>query len=238
MEKIRINRFLAACSVASRRKSEEIISAGKVRVNGRVVTDLAFKVDPENDRVSVYGKEISLSNENVYYILNKPAGVISASRSKYGEKTVVDLIDDSSHRLFPVGRLDKDTTGLIIITNDGDLTYRLTHPKYEKKKTYEALVKGKITSKELERLKKGVVLDGKKTARAGVRLVGLKGNNSIVEISLVEGRKRQVKRMFEKVSHPVLKLKRTAESGLTLGDLREGEYRKLTKKEIRELLKK
>ena len=171
-------------------------------------------------------------------MLNKPSGVISAASSKYGEKTVVDLIGDKKYRLFPVGRLDKDTTGLIILTNDGDLTNFLTHPSFEMEKSYEALVKGHITSSELDKLKKGVMLDGKKTARAKLRLIKKKGNNSLVEITLTEGRKRQVKRMFERVGHSVLTLKRTMEGGLNLGDLKEGESRLLSKKEIKKLYEK
>ena len=149
----------------------------------------------------------------------------------------MDLLGKKEHRLFPVGRLDKDTTGLIILTNDGDFAYKLTHPKYEKEKTYEALVKGKVDSKALDKLKQGVVIDGKKTSRAKVRLVKMIGVNSLVEITLIEGRKRQVKKMCEKVGHKVIKLNRTMENGLSLGDLEVGEYRKLTKNEVSKLLK-
>ncbi|RGD74607.1 pseudouridine synthase [Anaerofustis stercorihominis] len=236
-EKMRINKYLASCGVASRRKCEEIISRGKVTVNGEVVKELGTIINVEKDLVKVYGKEVSLDTKKVYYMLNKPQGVISASKSKYGEETVVDLLGKKEHRLFPVGRLDKDTTGLIILTNDGDFAYKLTHPKYEKEKTYEALVKGKVDSKSLDKLKQGVVIDGKKTSRAKVRLVKMIGVNSLVEITLIEGRKRQVKKMCEKVGHKVIKLNRTMENGLSLGDLEVGEYRKLTKNEVSKLLK-
>ena len=236
-EKMRINKYLASCGVASRRKCEEIISRGKVTVNGEVVKELGTIINVEKDLVKVYGKEVSLDTKKVYYMLNKPQGVISASKSKYGEETVVDLLGKKEHRLFPVGRLDKDTTGLIILTNDGDFAYKLTHPKYEKEKTYEALVKGKVDSKSLDKLKQGVVIDGKKTSRAKVRLVKMIGVNSLVEITLIEGRKRQVKKMCEKVGHKVIKLNRTMENGLSLGDLEIGEYRKLTKNEVSKLLK-
>ena len=236
-EKMRINKYLASCGVASRRKCEEIISRGKVTVNGEVVRELGTIINVEKDLVKVYGKEVSLDTKKVYYMLNKPQGVISASKSKYGEETVVDLLGKKEHRLFPVGRLDKDTTGLIILTNDGDFAYKLTHPKYEKEKTYEALVKGKVDSKSLDKLKQGIVIDGKKTSRAKVRLVKMIGVNSLVEITLIEGRKRQVKKMCEKVGHKVIKLNRTMENGLSLGDLEIGEYRKLTKNEVSKLLK-
>ncbi|MCR2032314.1 pseudouridine synthase [Anaerofustis stercorihominis] len=236
-EKMRINKYLASCGVASRRKCEEIISRGKVTINGEVVRELGTIINVKKDLVKVYGKDVSLDTKKVYYMLNKPQGVISASKSKYGEETVVDLLGKKEHRLFPVGRLDKDTTGLIILTNDGDFAYKLTHPKYEKEKTYEALVKGKVDSKALDKLKQGVVIDGKKTSRAKVRLVKMIGVNSLVEITLIEGRKRQVKKMCEKVGHKVIKLNRTMENGLSLGDLEVGEYRKLTKNEVSRLLK-
>ncbi len=236
-EKMRINKYLASCNVASRRKCEDIILSGKVTLNGKIVKELATMVDVKKDKVTVFGKPVELDNSKVYYMLNKPAGVISASKSKYGEETVVDIIGKKQHRLFPVGRLDKDTTGLIILTNDGDFAYKLTHPKYEKEKTYEALVKGNIDSKGLERLKKGVVIDGRKTSRAKVRLLKMVGNNSLLEITIIEGRKRQVKKMCERVGHKVLKLKRTMENGLSLGDLEIGEYRKLTKNEVNKLLR-
>lgn len=236
-EKMRINKYLASCGVASRRKCEEIIQKGKVTLNGEVVRQLGTMIDVKKDIVKVYGKQVSFDNKKVYYMLNKPSGVISASKSKYGEETVVDLIGQKEHRLFPVGRLDKDTTGLIILTNDGDFAYKLTHPKYEKEKTYEALVKGNVDSKSLERLKKGVVVDGKKTAKAKVRLIKMIGNNSLLEISIIEGRKRQVKKMCENVGHKVLKLHRTMENGLGLGNLEEGEYRKLTANEVKKLLR-
>ncbi|WP_290771716.1 pseudouridine synthase [Anaerofustis sp.] len=236
-EKMRINKYLASCGIASRRKCEEIIQKGKVTLNGEVVRQLGTMIDVKKDIVKVYGKQVSFDNKKVYYMLNKPSGVISASKSKYGEETVVDLIGQKEHRLFPVGRLDKDTTGLIIITNDGDFVYKLTHPKYEKEKTYEALVKGNVDSKSLERLKKGVVVDGKKTAKAKVRLIKMIGNNSLLEISIIEGRNRQVKKMCENVGHKVLKLHRTMENGLGLGNLEEGEYRKLTANEVKKLLR-
>ncbi len=237
-EKMRINRYLSSCGVCSRRKAENLILLGEVSVNGKRVKDLATVIDTENDEVRLRGKVIKIEDTKVYYMLNKPSGVISAASSKYGEKTVVDLIGDKKYRLFPVGRLDKDTTGLIILTNDGDLTNFLTHPSFEMEKSYEALVKGHITSSELDKLKKGVMLDGKKTARAKLRLIKKKGNNSLVEITLTEGRKRQVKRMFERVGHSVLTLKRTMEGGLNLGDLKEGESRLLSKKEIKKLYEK
>lgn len=236
-EKMRINKYLASCNVASRRKCEEIISKGKVEVNGQVIKELGTIIDTKKDKVKVYGKLVNIDGKKVYYMLNKPSGVISASKSKYGETTVVDLIDKKEHRLFPVGRLDKDTTGLIILTNDGDFAYKLTHPKFEKAKTYEAKIKGRIDSKGIQRLEKGVSIDGRKTAKAKVKLIKMIGSNSLLEITLIEGRKRQVRKMCERVGHEVLQLKRISENGLQLKDLEEGQYRKLTKNEIAKLLR-
>ncbi len=237
-ELIRINKYLASCKVASRRKSEEIISRGKVKVNGVVIKDLSTMIDPKKDIVEVYGKNVKQDTSKVYYMLNKPSGVISASYSKYGEKTVIDIIKDKDHRLFPVGRLDKETTGLIIITNDGDLAYHLTHPKFERPKTYEAVVSGKVDSKALQKLEKGVKIEGKRTAKANVKLLKIiGGSNSLLEITIIEGRKRQVRKMCEWVGHKVIELKRVSECGLSLGELEEGEFRKLSKKEVLQLLK-
>lgn len=237
-EKIRINKYLALSGVASRRKCEDIILSGKVKVNGVVVKDLATYINCDKDLVTVNEKTIKKQEEKVYYLLNKPEGVISASNSKYKEKTVVDLIDDDNHRLFPVGRLDKDTTGVILITNDGDFAYKLTHPKFEKEKTYEALVKGKVEGKDIRKLEKGVVVDGKVTAGSKARLVKIvNSKNSIIEITLIEGRNRQVKKMCKCIGHEVLKLKRIKEGSIELGNLKEGEYRPLKKSEIRDLMR-
>lgn len=231
---MRINQYLAACGVASRRKSEELILAGKVSVNGQIVCDLSFRVDKAHDVVVCQGNTLSLTTQKEYYMLHKPKGVISAAISKYKEPTVVDLVD-SDARLFPVGRLDKDTTGLILLTNDGDLAYKMTHPKFEKSKTYEALVHGHLVQKDMDALRGGVVLEGKRTAPAKLRLICKKKENSLFEITLTEGRKRQVRNMFRSVGHRVLELKRTKECGLELGALQEGEWRPLKAWEIKKL---
>ena len=168
----------------------------------------------------------------VYYALNKPKDVISAVSSRHHETTVVDLIANENRRIFPVGRLDKDTEGLIILTNDGDLAYHLTHPKFEKSKTYEALLHGRLDSKAILKLSNGIVIEGKKTAKASVRLLKMIKGNSLIQITLKEGRNRQIRKMGKSIGHSVISLRRTEEDGIKLGNLAVGEYRKLTNKEI------
>jgi len=232
---LRINRYLASCNVASRRKCEEIILSGQVKVNGELIRDLSYQIDEKNDQVSVRGKIVEYKEDFVYYILNKPEGVISAVSSRFDEPTVTQLIHDEPRRIYPVGRLDKDTEGLIFLTNDGDLSYRLTHPKFEKTKVYEALLKGRIDERGLTKLSKGVMLDGRKTSDAQVVLLKMIKGDSLIRISIREGRNRQIRRMCEMIGHPVVRLKRIEEAGLRLGELKPGEYRKLNKNEIKKL---
>lgn len=233
---MRINRYLAACNVDSRRKCEEIILSGKVTVNGNIVTDLAYQINEEVDKVTINGKPVSFKEDFVYYMLNKPIGVISAVSSKFDEVTVVQLIKEEKKRIYPVGRLDKDTEGLIFLTNDGDFSYQLTHPKFEKSKVYEALLKGKAEDKDFRKLAKGVLIDGKRTAEAKVELIKMIRGDTLIRITIKEGRNRQIRRMCEIIGHPVQKLKRIEEGGLALGDLKPGEYRSLSKTEIKKLI--
>ena len=233
---MRINKYLSTCGVASRRKCEDIITSGSVTVNGLVVTDLAYQIDEKKDVVLVGKKQVQLEVSNVYYLLNKPKDVICAVSSKHKETTVVSLIKDEERRIFPVGRLDKDTEGLIFITNDGDFAYKLTHPKFEKTKTYEALLRGKVDDKDIKKLSKGVLIDGKLTCEARIELKKMIKGNSLLHITIREGRNRQIRRMCEIIAHPVLELKRISEGGVNLGELKTGEYRKLTKNEIKKLL--
>lgn len=229
---MRINKYLAQCGVASRRKCDELITRGGVTVNGSVMTDFSYQVNASCDKVCVDGKEVTSSEKYVYFMLNKPKGVISAAVSKYGEPTVVDLIKEDCGRIYPVGRLDKDTEGLIFLTNDGDFSYCVTHPKFGHEKKYEAVVKGNIDSKKLEKLKKGLILDGRKSVFESVTLIGKKNNASIISVTLGEGRNRQIRRMCELIGNPVLTLKRVEECGIPLGELKSGEYRTLKKSEI------
>ncbi len=235
---MRINKYLAGCGVGSRRKCEEYIMQGRIKVNGQLVTEFAVDVDERKDEVTMDGKLLKYEQQAVYYMLNKPKGVISAASGKYGETTVVDLIEGEENRIYPIGRLDKDTTGLIFLTNDGSLSYKLTHPKFEKEKTYEALLKGKLDQDDMNKFRKGIMSEGEKLTASNVRLLRMVKGNSLVMITLKEGKKRQVRRMCRGVGHPVIELKRISEGGIGLGNLEPGQYRKLTNNEVRKLLGK
>lgn len=234
----RLQKVIAQAGVASRRKAEELISAGRVTVNGEVVTELGTKVTPRKDKVEVDGVPID-KEEPVYYMLYKPTGVISSVSDDKGRKVVTDFLSNQ-HRVFPVGRLDYDTSGLILLTNDGEFANQLMHPKYKVGKMYVAKVKGIVEQDKLKLLEKGVMLEDGKTARARVKFVsGNTGNKqqetSIIEITIHEGRNRQVRRMFEAIGHPVLKLKREMYGFLTLKGLYPGEARELTPHELKQL---
>ena len=230
----RLQKYLSACGVASRRKSEELILAGKVKVNGIVIKELGFKVN-EKDEVVVDDNVIT-KEEKEYYLLYKPEKVICSVHDEKGRTTVIDLID-TKEKVFPVGRLDYDTSGLLLITNDGELTNYLTHPKGNVTKTYLAKVDGFVRSSEIHELSNGIVLDGIKTKKAHAKLKKFdkKNNKSYVEITITEGRNHQVKNMFNYFGHKVLKLKRTNYAFLDLTGMKIGEYRKLSIKEVKQL---
>jgi 23S rRNA pseudouridine2605 synthase len=230
----RLQKYLSACGVASRRKSEEIILAGKVKVNGVVITELGYKVS-EKDMVSVDGIDVSKQNKE-YYLLYKPEKIICSVHDEKGRTTVIDLIN-TKEKVFPVGRLDYDTSGLLIITNDGELTNALTHPKGNIKKTYLAKVEGLVTSKDIHSLSNGILLDGVMTKKAYAKLkkYDKKNNKSYVELTITEGRNHQVKNMLDAVGHKVIKLKRTNYAFLDLTGMKKGEYRKLSIKEVKQL---
>lgn len=230
----RLQKYLSECGVASRRKSEELILQGKVKVNGDVVRELGTKVS-DKDEVCVNGVEIR-KEEKEYYLLYKPEKVICSVHDEKGRTTVIDLIDTKT-QVFPVGRLDYDTSGILLITNDGELTNRLTHPSKTIEKIYYAKVDGIVTKEEARTLEKGVLLDGvmTKKARVIVKKTDMKNNKSYVEITITEGRNHQVKNMFNLINHKVLKLKRIGYSFLTLDNLKIGEYRSLTVKEVKQL---
>ncbi|WP_038084920.1 pseudouridine synthase [Tumebacillus flagellatus] len=229
----RLQKVLAQAGVASRRKCEEIITAGQVKVNGTVITELGTKVDPERDRIEVDGQPISFENK-VYILLNKPKGVVTTAFDPQGRKTVIDLID-VQERIYPVGRLDLDTAGLLILTNDGTLANGLMHPSREIDKTYRAWVRGNVKSDSLKALTNGVELEDGLTAPAKVRLLEKGEDESLLEIIIHEGRNRQVRRMCEAVGHPVKSLMRTQLAFLKLGRMRYGEYRELTPPEVERL---
>jgi len=237
----RLQKYLAHAGVASRRTCEELITAGKVRVNGVVVTELGVKVDPSADRVEVNGKPVEQKEDKVYVLLNKPKGYVTTLRDPQGRPKVVDLLKDVDKRVYPVGRLDFDTEGLLILTNDGEMTFALTHPRHEIGKTYIALVKGMPDNDKLKRFRKGLRLADGVTAPARLKLLRKQGGNTLLEITIYEGRNRQIRRMCETIGHPVLELRRTAMGFLQLGSLKNGEYRYLSKSEItklKELIKK
>jgi 23S rRNA pseudouridine2605 synthase len=230
---MRLAKFLATAGVASRRAAEDIVRAGRVTVNGETITDPARDTTPD-DAVLVDGQPIEAGTDRVVYILNKPLGVVSTASDPQGRPTVVTLIP-SPHRLYPVGRLDIDTTGLILMTNDGELAHRLTHPSFEVPRTYRARVdRAPVRDVTLRRLRNGITLDDGPTAPARVRRLGGR-DSDLLEITIHEGRKRQVKRMCEAVGHPVRRLERVRFGPLTLGRLGPGQYRSLEQAEVRAL---
>jgi len=231
---VRLQKVIAQAGVASRRKAEELITAGRVTVNGRVVQRLGSRVDPERDRVAVDGRVIG-EEPKVVIILNKPPGYVSTVRDDRGRPTALDLLPGLGRRIYPVGRLDYDTGGLILLTNDGPLAFGLTHPSRQVIKTYVALVRGHPGRTALKSLAEGVWLEDGRTAPARVRLLGAHGGNAILELTIHEGRNREVRRMCEAVGHPVIDLKRTRIGPLTLGSLRVGEFRTLDESEVEAL---
>ncbi len=233
----RLQKFIASSGICSRRNAEELITSGKVKVNGIVITELGTKVSFE-DIVLVNNKRI-VYEKKVYYMLNKPRGYISSVSDDKGRKTVIELIADQ-RRIFPIGRLDYETTGLLLLTNDGEFANKLMHPKNEVPKTYVAKVEGKMTMDTLFGLRKSVEVDGIKIIPKQVKIKSYdkKTETSIVKITLVEGQNHIVKKIFSSVKHPVIKLKREEYGNLTLGQLKSGEYRELTEAEINDLTKK
>lgn len=232
----RLQKFIANSGYTSRRKAEELIIAGKVKVNGKTVYELGTKVS-SSDMVEVEGKIINEKETNkVYYLLNKPRSIITSTSDEKGRKTVVDLIE-TDKRIYPVGRLDYDTTGALILTNDGDLANLLTHPKNKVEKVYIVKVRGLIGKEQLTALSRGVYIDGHKTARAKARIqkYDKKTNSSIVELTIHEGKNHQVKKMFHAIGYDVLKLKREKIAFLDIKGLKSGEYRLLTIKEVKKL---
>lgn len=229
---MRLQKYMAQSGVASRRKSEEFILAGRVKVNEVIVRELGSKVNPKKDIVKVDGKVIELEEEKVYIMLNKPKGYVTTLKSRYNDKIVLDLVKGIEERIFPVGRLDADSTGLLLMTNDGDLAHKLTHPSHEVAKKYIAEVQGAPGSKKLHRFRKGLRIDGRMTAEAYIRIVKRHRETSILEISIHEGRNRQVRKMCKYIGHPVIELKRIGIGQLRLGNLEIGEWRYLTDKEV------
>lgn len=227
---MRINKYLAECGVASRRQCDKLIEEGAVKINGRLCA-LGAEVN-DGDTVTVNGKKISREEKWEYYILNKPKGYVCTVSDDLGRKTVMELLPKHATRVYPIGRLDYATEGLLLFTNDGDLAFRLTHPKNEIPKTYMAKIEGSITEAELDKLRFGVEIDGKMTARCKVSLTETGKEASKVVLTITEGRNRQVRKMFEAIGKNVILLKRTKIGDLTLHGLDRGQCRALTPKEV------
>ncbi|MDT2045609.1 pseudouridine synthase [Priestia aryabhattai] len=234
----RLQKVIAHAGVASRRKAEELITQGRVTVNGKAVKELGTKVGP-NDKIEVDGVPLE-REEPVYFMLYKPRGVISAAKDDKDRKTVVDFFPHVEERIYPIGRLDYDTSGLILLTNDGEFANLLTHPKYEIDKVYVAKVKGIPPREKIRQLQRGIMLEDGKTSPARAKVLSIdKGKQTaIVELSIHEGKNRQVRRMFEAIGHPVLKLKRERYANLDLRGLNAGEARELTAHEVKQLYTK
>jgi 23S rRNA pseudouridine2605 synthase len=226
----RIQKYIARCGVTSRRKAEELIKQGKVKVNGELIKDIIL-VDPERDIVEVNGKIIKPEEKKVYIMLNKPIGYVTTVKDEKGRRTVLDLID-VKERIYPVGRLDYDTSGLLILTNDGDFAYKLMHPSKEVDKVYIAEVEGIPTEKELEMFRNGLKIEDYITSKAKIEILKIIDKNAIVRIVIHEGKNRQVRKMCEKIGHKVLKLKRVQIGKIKLGSLEVGKWRYLKKEEI------
>jgi len=229
---VRLQKYMAMSGVASRRASEDLIKEGKVQVNGRVVTEMGVIVVPGKDKVKVDGVNIRPESNKVYIVLNKPVGIVTSVKDEKGRAVVTDLIEEVDERIYPVGRLDADTSGLILLTNDGELAYKLTHPSKMVYKRYIAIVEGVPNKGELERLRKGIRLEGRMTAPAKVKILKNFDEDSILDIQIHEGRNRQVKKMCEKINHPVKKLKRISFGEIELGGLEPGNWRYLNDEEL------
>ena len=228
---MRLNKYIASAGVCSRRKADELIANGNVKVNGASVREHGVQVEP-GDVVAVNGKVIEEPADKIYVAVNKPLGYITSMDDDKGRATVAELVDDIPERLFPVGRLDYNTTGLLIITNDGQLTYTLTHPKHEVWKTYVAVVAGVLSDTRIAKLRKGVDIGGFVTSPAKVKVIKQMPRHAVVEIKIREGKNRQVRKMFAAVGNKVQSLERTAIGDVRLGRLMSGHYRKLTRQEV------
>jgi 23S rRNA pseudouridine2605 synthase len=231
----RLQKILSRAGVASRREAEGIIVAGRVAVNGTVVTELGSKADPDKDRITLDGKPLRPKRERVYILLYKPAGYMTTLKDPEGRPLVTDLLKGVGERVYPVGRLDYNTEGLLLLTNDGDWANRLMHPRHEVEKEYLVKVRGRVSPEQVKRLASGVELTDGVTAPARVQVVQEGERNSRIGITIHEGRYRQVRRMCEAVSLMVVSLKRTRYGFLDLGDLKPGEFRRLTSQEVRRL---
>lgn len=232
---MRLQKYMAHCGVASRRKCEEMIKQGRVTVNGQVVTQLGLKIDPQKDEVKVDGRPISLEQKRVYILLYKPRGYVTTVKDTHGRPTVLSLVGNQPVRVYPVGRLDFDTEGLLLLTNDGELANRLMHPRYEVEKEYYAVVEGRPSKSQIQAFIDGIDIGDAIAHAHKVRLLWQKGDNSAFKIVLREGRNRQIRRMFEAIGCRVKFLRRERMGNLTLGDLKPGQWRYLKDDEVMQL---
>lgn len=236
-EEIRLQKYMAEAGISSRRKAEELILEGKVKVNGKIVDELGIKIVPNKDIVEYNGKKVVLEKEYVYILLNKPIGYVTTVKDQFNRDSILDLVK-TNKRIVPVGRLDMYTSGAIILTNDGDFVYKVTHPKHEIEKTYTVTIKGIVKNNEVEELKKGVKIEDYITKPAKVKILKTdeEKNISRLEITIHEGKNRQVRKMCEAIGHKVLALHRSKIAGIGVKDLELGKWRYLTNKEVKKIL--
>ena len=233
---IRLQKYLAECGLASRRKAELLISEGSISVDGKIITEMGYKLDPELQEVRYRGELVRRKKKHTYILLNKPRGYVTTMSDPQGRPIVTSLIKDLGVRVFPVGRLDIDTEGALILTDDGELAHKILHPSHESNKTYEVLVKGLVSRGKIKKLERGIEIDGRSTWPAKISKAVKQGPASRLVITIHEGRKRQVRKMFEAVGHPVINLKRIAYGQLRLGSLPSGSYRYLSREELKKVL--
>ena len=238
MEEVRLQKYLAECGIASRRKCEEYIKQRKVEINGIIITEVGTKVNPEKDKIKFEGKEVSKNNKLVYILLNKPIGYVTTSDEQFGREKVLDLVK-IKERIVPVGRLDMYTSGALILTNDGDFVYKVTHPKHEITKTYTVTIKGIIKTDEVDKLRKGVDIDGYITKPAKVKILktDTEKNISRLEIIIHEGKNRQVRRMCESIGKRVIALHRSKIGNISVKDIELGKWRYLKNEEVADILR-
>lgn len=231
---MRLQKYIASCGVSSRRKAEAYVLEGRVRVNGKIVNTLGTKINAEKDEILVDGKKIEESKNLIYLMLYKPVGYITSSKDQFGRETVIDLVN-VKERVVPVGRLDYDTSGLLLLTNDGELTYKLTHPKHNVEKVYIAKVKGIPTEVQLRKFRSGLKIEDYTTSKAKIKIIDKTKAECQLEITIHEGKNRQVRKMCETIGHEVIALKRVQIGDLCIGDLKKGKYRHLTYSEVKYL---
>lgn len=239
MEELRLQKYLANQGICSRRKAEEYIKEGVVKVNGKVVTELGTKINPEHDEIIFKGNKIAKVQKKIYILLNKPIGYVTTTKDQFDRDTVLDLIH-IEEKILPVGRLDMYTSGALILTNDGEFIYKITHPKYEIEKTYNVTVKGIITKEEVDMLKNGVEIENYVSGKAKVKILKTDKEKDVsrIEITIHEGKNREVRKMCSSIGRKVLALHRSKIENITVKDLKLGEWRYLSKKEVEHLFRK